>query len=59
MQIVENPEEDNLLILGIGQQVKEEASAVIQQVERETGIKKPAWFSDKGVTLEQLQAMGK
>lgn len=59
LQIVENPEDDNLLLLGIDQEAAIQASEVIQQVEKATGIPKPAWFPDKGVTLEQLQAMRK
>lgn len=57
LQLVEDPEEDNLLLLGIDQAAAKASSEVILKVEEETGIKKPAWFPDKGITLEQLQAM--
>lgn len=59
LERVENPDEDNLLLLGIDQQTAKDANEVIQKVEQETGIKKPDWFPAKGVTMEQLMAMRK
>lgn len=59
LQLVEDPEEDNLLLLGIDQGTVVAASEIIQQVEETTGIKKPDWFPDTGVTVAQLQAMRK